>query len=72
MKTNLRLLLPQAKTIIYLLSIPSVFYLASCDDDSDTQKPLVSNLEVGHGDPIHIGEGIHFEFDAEDDGLLDY
>ncbi|MCE4565341.1 DUF4625 domain-containing protein [Maribellus sp. CM-23] len=72
MKTNLRLLLPQAKTIIYLLSIPSVFYLTSCDDDGDTQKPLVTNLEVGHGDTIHIGEGIHLEFDAEDDGLLDY
>ncbi len=72
MKTNLKFLLPQAKTIIYGLSMFTVFFLASCSDDDDSQKPLVSNLEVGHGDTIHIGEGIHLEFDIEDDGLLDY
>lgn len=69
----MKILMPRMKTIIYVLSTFSVVYLCSCDeDDKDTQKPVITDLEVGHGDTIHIGEGIHLEFEVEDDGLLDY
>ncbi len=44
----------------------------SCSDEDDTQKPVVSELEVGHSDTIHIGEAIHLEFEVVDDNLLDY
>jgi len=69
----MKFLIPQTKTVIYVLSVISVIYVYGCnDDDNDTQKPVVTDLEVGHGDTIHIGEGIHMEFEVEDDGLLDY
>lgn len=59
--------------LVFGLFVLSIFALVSCSDDNDdTQKPVVSNLEVGHSDTIHIGEGIHLEFEVEDDNRLDY
>lgn len=59
--------------LVFGLFVVSAFALGACSDDNDdTLKPVVSNLEVGHSDTIHIGEGIHLEFEVEDDNRLDY
>lgn len=59
--------------LILILVIPGSFIFASCEkDDEDTQRPVISNLEVGHNDTIHLGEDIHIEFAVADDSRLDY
>ncbi len=65
------------KKLRLLLSITLVASLifVSCDDDDDTKdttKPTVTNLEAGHDGEMHIGEGLHLEFDVEDNDVLDY
>lgn len=61
------------KKLILLLAISGVFVFASCEkEDEDTQKPVISNLEVGHNDTIYLGEEIHIEFEVTDDNRMDY
>ncbi len=64
----------KTKILIYslLISVLTIF-VASCQKtDDDTQKPIVTNLEVGHNDTMHIGEGLHLEFEVSDNDLLNY
>ncbi|MEN9919183.1 MAG: hypothetical protein RL662_1619 [Bacteroidota bacterium] len=54
-----------------LLAI-AVFILSSCssDDDKDTTKPLIENVEPHDGDTLKIGGKIHFEANLSDNDLL--
>ncbi len=49
-----------------------VFAVACENDDNDTTKPVVTNIEIGENDTIYANEGVHVEFDAEDNDALDY
>ena len=57
-------------TLVFAL-IAGVIFI-SCDEDDDTQKPVISNLEVGHNDTIHVAEGVHLDFEVSDNEKLDY
>ncbi len=61
-------------TFVVIASIAILPWFSSCDDDNatDEEKPVISGLEVGHDDTLHVGEGIHLEFEAEDNEALDY
>ncbi len=59
--------------IIALFSLASLLFIVACtDEDTDDIKPTITDLEVGHSDTIHAGEGVHLEFYAEDNDQLDY
>jgi hypothetical protein len=59
--------------LILILVVLIAFLYASCEnEDEDIQKPVISNLEVGHNDTIHLGEEIHIEFEVTDDNRMDY
>ena len=55
----------------YLLIFSAIIVFVACNDDDDV-KPVISNLEVGHDDTLHVGEGVHIEFEVLDNERLDY
>lgn len=62
----------KTKNIFSFLIAITLVLIISCENDKDTQKPTITNLEVGHNDSIHAAEPIHLEFEAEDNEVLDY
>jgi hypothetical protein len=62
------------KTRYFLIGIAFTtgLFFTSCEKDEDTQKPLITDLEVGHTDTIYVGEGIHLEFYISDNDVFDY
>jgi hypothetical protein len=56
----------------YLMATVVIVMAACQKSEGDTQIPVISNIEVGHNDTIHIGEGLHLEFEATDNDKLDY
>ena len=63
-----------ARVFFITITLSTGLFFASCEKDKeeDNQKPVISDLEVGHNDTIHAGEGIHLDFLASDNDLLDY
>ncbi len=64
----------KTKTIQFLAIafIAGLIFISCEEDNDDNQKPVISNLEVGHNDTIHVGEGIHLDFEVSDNEHLDY
>ena len=64
------------RTINFLTGLIVIaIFLASCnndDDPTDTTKPVIENLEVGHNDTIHPGGKVHLAFDASDNERLSH
>jgi hypothetical protein len=61
----------KTKYIFYTLIVIMSLCFVACED-KDEEKPVISNLEVGHDGTIHAGEGIHLDFKVADNEGLDY
>lgn len=49
------------------------FSFLSCEKDSvDDEKPVISNLEIGHDGFFQAGAELHVEFEVSDNEGLDY
>lgn len=62
------------KKKIYLMSVLTALscVVSACEDDeSDTEKPVISLLEPAEGDLLQVGKTIHFEMDLSDNEMLD-
>jgi hypothetical protein len=60
------------KFLLIPLLTAMAFVACNKEEENDIEKPVVSGLEVGHGDTLHIGEGVHLEFEAVDNEALGY
>lgn len=62
------------KNFLSVLVIFSLLlWISSCkDDDNDTEKPVITNLEVGHNDTLYVGKNVHLEFEVTDNERLSY
>jgi hypothetical protein len=62
------------KANIYFLTfcLMAVFSLLaiSCEDESDTTKPVINLIEPAEGDTLHIGDDVHFEMELSDNEML--
>lgn len=58
--------------IIILFFSLTAMTLVSCDDDSDTEKPVISLIEPCDGDRVQIGNphGMHIKMDLTDNEAL--
>jgi hypothetical protein len=58
---------------IAILVAATITFTVSCNKETDdTIKPTLTNVEIGHNDTIHAGEGIHMEFEVSDNELLHF
>jgi hypothetical protein len=60
------------KTILYTAITLALITITFSCENSESSVPEIENFEVGHNDTIHVGEGIHLEFDASDSEGLDF
>lgn len=58
--------------IILTFTIGAISFAACEDSITDHMQPVVTNLEIGHEDTIHIGEPLHLDFEVMDNDILDF
>jgi uncharacterized membrane protein len=63
MKTNIF-------STLCLAAILTSVSLVSCDENSDTTKPVINLIEPVEGDALEIGADVHFEMDLSDNEML--
>jgi hypothetical protein len=58
------------KSILILAAITAIFF--SCNENSDTVKPVINLIEPAEGDALQIGSarGVHFEAEFSDNENL--
>lgn len=61
----------KTKVLLVAITLTTGFFFTSCEKE-DTEKPKITNLEVGHNDTIHVGEGLHLDFYISDNEVFDY
>ncbi len=66
----------KTRVLLAAVALTTGLFFTSCDkdedNDKDIQKPVITDLEVGHNDTVHVGEGIHLDFKVQDNEALDY
>lgn len=58
------------KALYVFMSLTLVAFVSCSNDDADTEKPVIENVEPHNGDTLVIGENIHFEADFSDNDKL--